>query len=412
MYVLNEQQISFILDDIRRNGIEMEELQLNLLDHICCIVENEMPPDKNFDDFYRSIIPRFFKRELREIQEETNLLLTFKHYYAMKNVMIKSGAISAVGIILGSIFKIMHWPGASAIILLSVVTISFVFLPLLYVLKAKEVKVTREKTVLALATLIGILFCISTLFKIMHWPWANIMWLVCLGILFFLFLPIYFFGGIRNPDTKINTIISSCLILFAGGMLFALTSLRSSRWWEFVNSASVKHIFTTSQFAAEQNKINFSILAKDSSKLQADVILANNTCNQICDKIESLKSAMVDAINQNLEPKLNSEEILEEFAGNYDVPTYFLFLPGEDKPKANIADIKKDLNDLRAMIKAKFNRDVTLFNTADINKFGDPADIKVSWEVVNFFHVPYEIVIRNLTQIQLDVRLVQATCIK
>lgn len=31
MFVLSEQQVSFILDDIRRNGIELEELQLNLL---------------------------------------------------------------------------------------------------------------------------------------------------------------------------------------------------------------------------------------------------------------------------------------------------------------------------------------------------------------------------------------------
>ena len=106
MFVLSEQQVSFILNDIRRNGIELEELQLNLLDHICCIVENEMRSDQNFEEFYRSIIPRFFKRELREIQEETDLLLTFKNYYTMKKVMIISGTISAIAVVFGSIFKI------------------------------------------------------------------------------------------------------------------------------------------------------------------------------------------------------------------------------------------------------------------------------------------------------------------
>src|SRR3954470_71709 len=98
MFVLNEQQVSFILNDIRRNGIELEDLQLNLLDHICCIIENEMKPDQDFTEFYREIIPRFFKRELGEIQEETNLLLTFKNYYAMRKVMIISGAFAAIGV--------------------------------------------------------------------------------------------------------------------------------------------------------------------------------------------------------------------------------------------------------------------------------------------------------------------------
>ena len=57
MFVLSEQQVSFILDDIRRNGIETEELQFNLLDHICCVVENEMSPDMSFEEVYGNVLP-------------------------------------------------------------------------------------------------------------------------------------------------------------------------------------------------------------------------------------------------------------------------------------------------------------------------------------------------------------------
>ena len=42
MYYLSDQQIEYILNDIRRNGVEMEDLQLNLLDHICCIIEQNL----------------------------------------------------------------------------------------------------------------------------------------------------------------------------------------------------------------------------------------------------------------------------------------------------------------------------------------------------------------------------------
>jgi hypothetical protein len=45
MYTLSEQQIDFILNDIKSRGVVMEDLQLNLLDHVCCIVENELDLD-------------------------------------------------------------------------------------------------------------------------------------------------------------------------------------------------------------------------------------------------------------------------------------------------------------------------------------------------------------------------------
>ena len=61
MYRLSEQQIDYILDDIRRNGIETEDLQLNLLDHICCILERELKDDDDFERLYQQTVKQFFK---------------------------------------------------------------------------------------------------------------------------------------------------------------------------------------------------------------------------------------------------------------------------------------------------------------------------------------------------------------
>ena len=132
MYVLDKSQVDYILNDIRRNGIETEELQFNLLDHICCVVENEMSPDTSFEAVYANVLPRFFKHQLREIQEETNLLLTFKNYYAMKKVMINSGLFTAVTFTVGSILKLLHLPGAAVLLILGIASMSFVFLPLFF----------------------------------------------------------------------------------------------------------------------------------------------------------------------------------------------------------------------------------------------------------------------------------------
>ena len=59
MITLSEKQVKFIHDDLERNGIISEELRWSLVDHICCVIEEEMSTDDTFEDFYAVIIPRF-----------------------------------------------------------------------------------------------------------------------------------------------------------------------------------------------------------------------------------------------------------------------------------------------------------------------------------------------------------------
>jgi hypothetical protein len=225
MYALTDEQIDHILNDIKTRGVEMEDLQLNLLDHICCIVECELPPDGNFDQFYQQLIPRFFKKELKEIEQETVLLLTFKNYYTMKKVMITTGVFSVSSFILGLLFKFMHWPGASVLLLLAIVVMSFVFLPLLFILKTKDSNSSRDKAVVGIGTFFGILLSISILFRIMHWPGAMPLSFASLAIFAFIFIPVYYFTGIRNPDTKLNTTVTTIILVGAAGLQFILINV-------------------------------------------------------------------------------------------------------------------------------------------------------------------------------------------
>ena len=226
MYTLSEQQIDFILLDIKNRGVEMEDLQLNLLDHICCILESECKPEDNFETIYQQTISRFFRKELKEIEEETLLLLTFKNYYAMKKTMLVSGTTAVIFLMAGSIFKLMHWPGAGAMLVLGIFCISLIFLPLLFLTKSKEAPSSQHKVVLGLGALVGILYCLSTLFKVMHWPGASILWFSTVGLSAIAFIPLYFFTGIKNPDTKTSTIVTSILLVGATSILFMLLNVR------------------------------------------------------------------------------------------------------------------------------------------------------------------------------------------
>ena len=226
MYCITDQQIEYILNDIRRNGIETEDLQLNLLDHICCIMEQTLKEDDDFEGFYHQTIKRFYKQELREIEEETINLLTFKNYYAMKKVMIACGAISVAAFIGGSIFKAMHWSGASFLLIMGMLTLSVLFLPLMVILKAREKTTVRDKVVTVIGALLGVLYATSTLFAVQHWPGRTTLWLTTVSIALFLFIPFYFFTGIRNAETKLNTIVTSILLVGATCLVFTMIALR------------------------------------------------------------------------------------------------------------------------------------------------------------------------------------------
>jgi len=238
MYQLTEKQIDFIIDDIRARGVEMESLQNDLLDHLCCLVEQKLEASGDFEQFYYSIIQTFYIKELKEIESETISLLKNKSYYAMKKVMIASGIISASLLTMGIILKFLHMPGAGFGLVTGIVSFSFVFLPLMYILKIKEKQQTKDKVLLALGSVVTIMISMAILFKIMHWPHANMMGLTSVGILFLLYLPINFVTGIRHPDTKVNTIVSSILLVAGCGLFLSLARSPQGSRLQYIKDTS------------------------------------------------------------------------------------------------------------------------------------------------------------------------------
>jgi hypothetical protein len=281
MYLLSEKQVAFILNDLILKGVERDDLRMNLLDHICCILEEELTDEQDFESVYESVLRRFYQTTLDEIEEETKLLLTFKHFYTMKKIMIISGILSASILGLGILFKFLYFPGTAFLISVGILMLSLVFLPLYFTLKAKEEKQTREKILIALTSLVCISISLATLFKVMYWPGANALGITAVGILGLLFLPVYFISGIRNPENKVNTILSSVLII-AGCGLF-LTLARSPKGTE-------RH-----QKSITEQLIRSEMILKSESEMLGKVksVDTNLAAFQLTQFVENLKSALV-----------------------------------------------------------------------------------------------------------------------
>lgn len=139
-YELKESQIAMIASDIASRGVSTAGLQESLLDHICILMEEEMKPGADFDTCYRKVIRRFNAGRLHELETETQLLSHFKDYYGMKKIMLLIGTASASLVVIGGLFKVMHWPFASIMLVLGAAGVGLLFLPMLCYVKLRESK--------------------------------------------------------------------------------------------------------------------------------------------------------------------------------------------------------------------------------------------------------------------------------
>jgi hypothetical protein len=242
MYTLSDEQIDFILDDIRRQGVGREDLQFSLLDHVCTIMEQHMQEEYDFEKYYQSVIRTFYRRNLREIEEETDRLLHAKKYI-MKKALLLSGGFSAACFVGFSFSKIVHSSITDFLLFLAFISFIFLFLPLVFLVKFNETTLKRERFILVSGWIAGACFFVCMLLKFLGASWPAflgkdrpnmdilwlVVWLIGLAVGLFAFTPAYFLSGIRKPETRSTTIAISFLLVAFIGTQFWLTSLKPFR---------------------------------------------------------------------------------------------------------------------------------------------------------------------------------------
>ena len=85
---LNDSNINYIINDLYRRGLVYEPLKDELLDHICCKIEEQMGSGMKFIDAYEVVINQYFKtNELQKIQQLTLSELNSKPTVMFKNYL-------------------------------------------------------------------------------------------------------------------------------------------------------------------------------------------------------------------------------------------------------------------------------------------------------------------------------------
>ena len=222
---LSIQNIDRISRDISREEITFSHLLDELIDLVCCDVENELQNGIAFEEAYKRVKKQIGARRIKEIQEETLFAVDTK-YRKMKNLMKISGVAGTVMFGFAALFKIQHFPGAGILMTLGAFSLAFLFLPSALAVLWKESHSNKRLFLFISGFLAGILFILGTLFKIQHWPGAGtiLAFAALSGLVFF--VPALFAGRMSEQPDKAKKPVyflgAVGTICFAAGMFFKM----------------------------------------------------------------------------------------------------------------------------------------------------------------------------------------------
>ncbi len=201
MCLLTDEQLKIVTKDVKNEGINYSHLNIDLIDHICCDIEQRMEQGISFENAYEQVKVEFGIKGLRQIQQDT-LMLIDKNYRIMKNSMKTIGVIALALMAFGALFKIMHWPFAGPMLLLSFVFIIVVFFPTLLYIMYKEMSQKKQAAIYVVSFFSGITFMSGILFKIMHWPGAGVLLFAGISLITYVLIPLIIV--LRTNKIKMN----------------------------------------------------------------------------------------------------------------------------------------------------------------------------------------------------------------
>ena len=214
-----------IRGDLINHGLTYDPLLDDMLDHVCCMVEDHMSSGKDFESSYSTVLGSIPGNRLRIIQHQTLLNLD-KKYQRMKKITYVFGLISTLVMILGALFKRMNLPGAGILFTVGVLMTVIGFLPLYFRSSYLEMK-EKTKPIYHIVGYITLsLILLGVLFKSQHWPGAAVMLTVGVTLTVFGFLPFYFRSSYRELEEKKNPVFGivgyMTLALLLAGALFKI----------------------------------------------------------------------------------------------------------------------------------------------------------------------------------------------
>jgi hypothetical protein len=321
----------------------------------------------------------------------------------MKKSIYYTGIASAMLMLFGCMFKIVHWPGANIMLVLSVFLFCFYFFPVALMANYKSQETPKHKSLHIITFIVFFICVMGVLFKVLHWPGAGIFLIIGLPLPFVLFLPAYLYST-RN-EKKENSM--NFLGLMFGLIFLAVFSVLLA----LSISKQVLRNGITRVYSIEKTT-KFSNAVMDTTGSESNV---RQKADELCDFIEGIKIEL-------LETTYNDTRVDKQSGSRYNwqmvnledkqIPNNILFAL-VDKPKfemlrdkvrdygTTLLETKKIDARLTELTKELFNVE----SERELLPNGEVADL--TWEQREFANKQLIFVLGALSQIQSNIRIVE-----
>lgn len=319
----------------------------------------------------------------------------------MKKLIYISGVVVANLLLFGAIFKLMHWPGANILLIVAILSFCFWFLPSALINSYKSQNQKKYQWLYIITFIVFFIDMMGALFKIMHWPGAG--WLLIIGVPlpFVLFLPVYLYQTRKDKTDSLMNFMGIMIGLTFLAIFSSLLALNVS-----------KSILEGMQTNFANNENNLEMLETKTSRLESNAV--TQKADEICIYINNLKCELLEATgnkelcdNNILSNKIALEAI--SMLDNEDIPKNYLLNQGK------IIELKNMISEYRQMLLDSNIENEDLIEL--INYFFDVSKKEIldkaqygtyDWEYRQFASWHLVAVLNSLSQIESNVRFVES----
>lgn len=321
----------------------------------------------------------------------------------MKKSVYFPGIACTILMLFGCMFKIMHWPGASIMLILSVFLFCFYFLPVALIKGYKSQEIPKYKTLYIITYIVFSICVMGVLFKVMHWPGAGMFLMIGLPLPFVLFLPAYlYYTKDEKKENSMNFL----------GLMFGLTFLAVfSVLLALSISKQVLRNAITRVYSIEKT-LGIGEAAITPIKTESDI---KKNSDELCAYIEQIKCELLTATHNTLcvNGSMNTKDIwMMNEVDNKATPAYVLFNQDEKNKfetlKEKIQKYQEALLGTKEMNPNLQELTKELFDVNSTRELDPQGNVnELNWEQREFSNKQLIFVLGALSQIQSNVRIVE-----
>ncbi len=301
----------------------------------------------------------------------------------------------------GILFKIMHWPGAGPLFFGGIILIAYILIPLIIAMRIKKLKINKATFLTGLLSIIIILT--GMFFKIMHWPGALALLTFGSVALVVVFMPLFYITEVRKSEKpRVDFLFAIIAFIYFIVFNFLLSFPDKKASLDDINLQDKSFRTSTSFFgeynAQLRNKTTNEAVLELCSK--ADDL--NNKLETI--KVQLIQNHYNLTKEKAIAYNNSNETIYDLKPAMYYTPEAENNSPFAEL-KTDIEEFNSIYKQLFSDSLKQEAKISPLLDTQ--NRFNEYLGKSLSWETALFWDIPAAEALNTLSLIQLNIRLAE-----